>query len=196
MPVDASDVTAELAFGADALGISDSEFTELLDGLISRETERVTDAVDAAFEPETVEEVTQRPEHVDGHDLPLEHRPVRDLIDVSVDTGTEVAVSDVIVHDTHLELDPDADRSRWPTKRRSVTVEYEHGYTTVPEPINGAIIGLVRHALAEIEADGIESEAIENDSVTYEPKDAVVRRHLTRAKRFRAPSYYGSTGAI
>jgi len=74
-----------------------------------------------------------------------------------------------------------------------VEVEYTHGYAEAetPDPIRGALTGLVRHALQEVESDGVSSESIDGHSVTYEPDGDVVRRHLARADAFDAPSYYG-----
>ena len=60
----------------------------------------------------------------------------------------------------------------------------------------GAIIGLVRHAVQEVDAVGFESESIGSQSVTYELADDVVGRHLGRAKRFDEPDFYGGVGVI
>lgn len=207
-----SDVRDELAFGPEALGMADAEFKELLggdenddtdDGLIGRETERVTDEIDVVLGTETTTASLARPTHVDEYDLPLPERPIQSVESVSLDTervsGDDVDVeTDVIVEETHLELAPGADRRRWPTDRRSITVEWTHGYPEgdIPTPIRGAIIGLVRSTLQEMEADGIENESVDGDSVSYEPREDVVARHLGRAKEFDAPSYYGGAQVI
>ena len=198
-----SDVRDELAFGPEALGMTDTEFDALLDQLIGRETERVTDEIDVVLGAETTTESLARPTHVDEFDLPLPARPIQSVESVSIDTervsGDDVdAETDVIVEETHLELDPSADRRRWPTERRSITVEWTHGYPEgdIPTPIRGAIIGLVRLTLQEMEADGVESESVDGDSVSYEPREDVVSRHLARAKDFDAPSYYGGAQVI
>lgn len=203
MPVDVSHVRDELSFDERSLGLSDSEFNELIGRLIKREVERVEDVVNVSLESKTVTETLERPSGVQTFDLPLPKRPVTDVSSVDVDTdrvgGPGVGVEDVIVHETHLELKPDTDRSRWPTERRSVTVEWTHGYgesVDVPGPIQAAIIGLVRSGLQEIEADGIESESISNQSVTYELRDDVIRRHLQRAQRFDEPTYYGGAMVV
>ncbi len=197
-----SDVRDELAFGPEALGMSESGFDELLERLIDRETERVVDEIDVVLGEETVETALARPSHVEKFDLPLPKKPIQSLESVGIDadrvTGDDVSIDDVIVHDTHLELDPTAKRRRWPTERRSITVEWTHGYPAgdIPGPIRGAIVGLVRLALQEIEADGVENESIGDNSVSYELGEAVVARHLARAKQFDAPSYYGGAQVI
>ena len=198
-----SDVRDELAFGPEALGMADGEFNELLEQLIDRETERVTDEIDVALGTETATATLARPTHVDEYDLPLPERPIQSVESVSIDTervsGDDVELeTGVIVEETHLELAPEADRRRWPTKRRSITVEWTHGYSEgeIPGPIRGAIVGLVRHALQEIESDGIENESIGDNSVSYELGDDVVARHIRRAKQFDAPSYYGGAQVI
>lgn len=198
----AGDVRDELGFDERAVGLSESEFDALLSTLIERESVRVADAISVTLGVETTTEVTARPHSVPGHDLPLSNRPVQSVTSVSLDTdrvsGPTIAADDYEVHDTHLELLPGADRDQWPTTRRAVTVEYDHGYAEgdVPEPIAGAILGLVRAAVQEIEADGIESESIEGDSVSYEPRDQVVRRHISRAQQFDEPEYYDGTQVI
>ena len=202
MPVDVPDVRDELAFDEDALGLDSTAFDDLIEGLIARETERVEDALHVSLGTETVEKDLERPTDVERYVLPLPHTPIQDLVSVSIDTDRatkpDVELSDVIVEETHLELDPDADRSSWPTTRRTITVEWEHGYpdADVPEPVRGAIIGLVRHALQAMEADGIESESIDGHSVSYEPGEAVIRRHLQQARSFEAPTYRGSAWVV
>lgn len=201
--VTTAEVKDELAFGSDAVGLSDADFDSLIDSLISRETARVEDEIDVSLGTETTTEDLERPDHVNEYDLPLPSRPVQSVASVDIDTdraGGEAVASDdyTVVDDAHLELLPAADRDGWPTERRSITVEWTHGYAEgdEPNPVNGAIIGLVRHALKEIESDGIESESIGGDSVTYELGDAVIARHLMRAKRFNEPDYYGGANLV
>ena len=200
--IDPTDVTDELAFGAEALGLSETGFDSLVQRLIDRETPRVEDAIDVSLGTETVTETVSRPESVDEHDLPLPSRPVQSVASVTVDTdrigGDSVATADYEVHETHLELLPTAEREAWPTERRAVEVEYTHGYPEpeTPEPIRGALIGLVRQALQEVESDGVESESIDGHSVTYELADTIVSRHLYRAKRFNEPDYYGGAQVV
>ncbi len=198
-----SDVRDELAFGPEALGLDETAFDSLLERLIERETERVTDDIDVVLGEKTTTETLARPSHVDQFDLPLPERPIRSVESVEIDTervsgGGVTLDTDVIVHETHLELDPSADRRRWPTDRRSITVEWTHGYAEgdIPKPIRGAIVGLVRHALQEIESDGVESESVGDNSVTYELGEDVVNRHLWRANQFDAPSYYSGAMVI
>lgn len=197
-----SDVRDELAVGPNALGLTDTEFETLLQTLIDRETERVADAIDVALGTETTTESLSRPAHVDEFDLPLPDRPVQSVADVTIDTdrvgGAGVASADYAVNEACLELLPSADRDAWPTERRSVTVEWTHGYADGSEPdvVAGAIIGLVRQALQEVDADGISQESIADQSVSYEVADAVVSRHLGRAHRFDEPDYYGGANII
>ena len=192
-----TDVKDELSFGAAALGITDAEFDTLLEDLIGRETERVVDEIDVALGTETTAKTLSRPASVDGWDLPLPKRPVQSVESVEIN-GYELATGEYFVAPTHLELLPAATSVRWPTDRRSITVEWTHGYpeADIPEPVTGAIIALARSTLQEMEADGLESESVDGDSVSYEPRDDVVARHLGRAKSFDAPSYYGGTQVI
>ena len=202
MPVTPADVRGEVAFSADAVGLDDTEFDALIADLIDRETERVEDELDVEFGVTKTTEVTSRPASVAEHLLPLSERPVQSVQSVTIDTdrvaGDGVTKEDLIVHESHLELLPAADRARWPTDRRSITVEYEAGVPDgdVEDVIGGAIIGLVRHALQEIESDGINSESVDGHSVNYEIQSDVVARHLSRAKRFDEPDFYGGTQVI
>jgi len=202
MGITIADLKAELAVGADAVGLSETNFDSFLEALINRETERVEDAIDVSLGTETVTETVSRSGSAAGHSLPLSHRPVQSVVDVTVDTdrvgGPTVVAADYVVEATHLELLPSADRVVWPTERRAVEVEYTHGYpeANTPEPIRGAIIGLVRHAVQEIESDGVDSESIDGQSATYELGDDVVRRHLLRAKQFDAPEFYDGSQVI
>ena len=200
--IDVTDVRDEVAFSEEALSLSESAFDAVVTRLIGRETERVEDAIDVSLGTETATETLSRPASVVEHALPLPKRPVQSVESVSIDTdrvgGAEVTADDYVAHETHLELLPSAERSWWPTDRRAIEVEWTHGYTEsdVPDPIRGAIIGLVRQSLQEADADGIESESIDGQSVTYELADDVVSRHLARAKRFDEPDFYGGTQVI
>ena len=199
MVVTPEDVKAELAFDETALGIDSAAFDSLIGDLIDRETERVVDEIDVELDETTTTATIARGETVPVYQLPLPNRPVLSVESIELAdriSGPSVGVDDVIVESTHLELKPGADRREWPTKRRSITVEWTHGYPAdeTPEPIRGAITGLVRHALQEIESDGIESESIDGDSVSYELAENVVNRHLWRAKEFDEPSF--NSGAM
>ena len=202
MTVTPADVREELAFSDDALPDAIDDVDGFLEGLIDRETLRVEDEIDVVLGTETTTEQASRPESVDGVFLPLSNRPIQSVTSVDIDTdrasGPAVTADDFIVEETHLELEPETDRNRWPTDRRSITVEYEHGYPErdIPEPIDAAIIGLVRHAITEIEGDGVDTESIAGQSVNYEIGEAVVARHLYRAKQFDEPSFYGGTQVI
>ena len=195
------EIRDELSFDERALGMEAAAFDDLLDRLLDREQSRVEDAIDVAIGTETVTETLSRPSSVAREDLPLPDRPIQSVASIEIADhvgGADVSVDDVFVEGAYLELKPEADRNSWPTRRRSITVEYTHGYadTDVPDPVRGAIIGLVRHALQEIESDGVENESIDGQSVTYELGDEVVSRHLHRAKRFNQPSYYGGSQTV
>lgn len=201
MVVTLEEVKDELAFDEIALGIDSAAFDELIGGLIERETARVVDEINVELEETTSMATIARGETIPVYQLPLPDRPIQSVESVELAdriSGPSVNVDDVIVESTHLELKPEADRREWPTKRRSITVEWTHGYppNETPEPIRGAIIGLVRHALQEIESDGVESESIGGDSVSYELGEAVVNRHLWRAKEFDEPSFEGGAMVI
>lgn len=172
--------------------LSASGFDSLLDRLIERETQRVESVVDTQFGVASTTEETSRPAGVDEAFLPLSTRPVQAVTSITVD-GDAVSLSDVYAESTHLELRADADRSGWPTRRRAVTVTYDAGIpeADVPAPIEGAVIGLVRQAVVDIEAAGVTQESITGDNVSYELPDQVVARHLARASAYEPPSFYG-----
>ena len=202
MTVTVGDVKDEIAVTAESVGLSDTQFDGVLSALIERETERVADELDVRLGVETTTEVTERPVSVREFALPLSDRPIQSVTSVGIDTdrvaGDGVTLDDVIVGSAGMELKPDADRTRWPTDRRSITVEYDHGVpdNDRPEVIDGAIVGLVRHAVAEIEADGINSESIDGHNVDYELGDDVIARHLSRALRFDEPDFFGGTQVV
>lgn len=197
-----STVRSEIAVGPDALGLSEGDFDALLDRLIQRERERVADAIEVSLGTTTTTETLSRPGHVGSVHLPLPDRPVQSVDSVDIDTGRvsgpAVSPEAYIVTDTHLELLPGADRARWPTARRSIEVTWTHGYpeSTIPSPVVAGIIGLVRHALTEVEGDGIESESIDGQSVDYELGEQVVARHINRAQQFDQPAFYGGANVI
>jgi hypothetical protein len=197
-----SRVRSEVAVGPGALGLSESEFDVLLDRLIQRERERVADAVEVSLGTVTTTETLSRPEHVAPALLPLPDRPVQSVSSVTLDServgGPDVIADQYVVTDTHIELRPGADRQRWPTARRSIEVTWTHGYpeSEMPQPVAGAIIGLVRQALVEIDGEGITSESIDGQSVDYELPEQVVARHLSRAASFDEPTFYGGSNII
>lgn len=199
MTVDASTVRRELSVQPMALGLSDTEFDTLLSDLITRETERIETVLGVSLSEDEISVTTERPRHVSERHLPLAWTPIRSVSSISIDTsrayGDDVTAADVIVTDTHLELNADAPRVSWPSTEGSITVTYTHGYpeADLPGVVEGAIIGLVRQAVQEIEADGINTESVTGDSVTYQLPETVVNRHLSRADEYIAPAY-GSGG--
>lgn len=202
MTVSVNDVRDELAMTSAALGLTASEFDELLQRLITRETERLETTLGVSFTEATASILTSRPSHVTGRHLPLPSTPVQSVSSITIDTdrayGSDVAATDVIVEDTHLELRADAPRDVWPTTTRSIDVTWTHGYPEgdVPAAVDGAVIGLVRQAIQEIEADGVTSESIAGDSTTYELPETVVNRHIARAADYVAPTYGGGIQVI
>lgn len=200
MPLEPANVTSELPFEAGAFGMTDEQFQSELEEYISTAAERVETWLGVSLTTETVTQRLSRPSHVDGHDLPLPEVPVQDVISVSIDTdrvyGRDVGEDDYWVEETHLELRPGADRTSWPTDRRSVTVEWEHGYAEVPDSAKKAIIRLVRARLRAITADGVSSDTIMGDSISYEPEEAVVLRARQDVAGFEAPSYYGGAESV
>lgn len=196
------DVQDELSVSPDALGLSDSAFDALVDRLIQRERERVADAIEVDLGTTTTTETLSRPAHVDGPYLPLPERPVQSVESVALDTDRvgrpSVDTAEYAVEDSHLELLPFADRGEWPTVRRSVTVTWTHGYpeSDTPTPVVGAIIGLVRQTILEIESDGISNESIDGQSADYRPPDEVVAQHIDRANQFDEPTFYGGSNIV
>lgn len=195
MTVTVDELRDELAVTPDALGLTEADYTALLDRLITRETERLEAALGVSFTQVTTSTSTARPAHIDDRVLPLPATPVRDVTAIEIDTdrayGENVAPSDVDVAETHLRLRRDAPRDAWPTAARSVSVTWAHGYaeTETPPVVDGAVIGLVRQAVQEIEADGIDQEAIAGDNMSYQLPEKVVKRHVSRAREYAAPTY-------
>ena len=197
MTVTTDDVRDELPVDEGAFPHLDTTgFDELLETLIERETERVESQTDSAVGTETTTVRISRPEHVDGHLLPLDARPVQSVASVTVDDDT-VDSSDYLVEETHLELLPDASLLSWPTRRRSVTVEYTYGFPAdgTPAPVDGAIIGLVRQAVVDVESGGVTQESIAGDNVSYAVPDDVVARHVRRARE-HVPEFRGGAQVI
>lgn len=200
MTVTPAEVQDELAVSSNALGLTDTEFNTLLGRLITRETERIETTLGVSLSETEVTVTTERPRHVSDRHLPLANTPIRAVSSISIDTsrayGDDITAADVIVEDTHLGLYADAPRDSWPTATGSVTVTYTHGYpeADLPAVVDGAVIGLVRQAIQEIEADGIDSESVTGDSVSYQVPETVVNRHLARVEDRLAPAY--GTGGI
>jgi len=200
MPLQPEEVTSELPFDADAFGMTEADFNSELESYIATAAERVEDWLGVSLEPETATETLSRPSHVDDHDLPLPDRPVQQVASVTIDTdrvsGDDVDADDYWVEETHLELKPDASRDSWPTDRRSITVEWTHGLEELPEGVKKAIIRLVRARLRAITADGISSDTIMGDSISYEPEEIVIRRARGDAAGYEAPSYYRGAASV
>jgi len=200
MTVKTADVKNELAFDADAVGLTPADFDSLISDGLDAATDRVEEWIDASLTTETATEDISRPEHVAVYDLPLPERPVQSVASVDVDTdrvgGATVSPEDYRVEATHIELEPAADREEFPTERRSVTVEYTHGYAVTPRPVEKAIIRLVRHRLQTVESDGISSESIGGDSVTYSPPRQLVEEIKEDLSEYKAPSYYGGASLV
>lgn len=193
-------ITPELPLDADALGLDSGEFETLVETAIEAAEDNVADMIDVALETETTTTTLARSHAADSHDLPLPDRPIQSVASVEIDTdrvgGESVAASDYEVHDTHLELLPTADRETWPTERRSITVEWTHGYDTVPPMVRKAVTRLVRARLRAIDEDGIESDSLLGDSISYEPEESVIARARGDALEADEPEYYGGAGVV
>jgi|AKVG01.1.fsa_nt_gi hypothetical protein len=199
--VSVDDVKSETSYTASGLGLDSVTFDNLIERLIKRETLRVQEEIDVSFGEKTETFLIERQESVGEYFLPLPERPVKSLDSISVDLerakrNKDIEVSDVIVKETHLELKPE--RGDFPTTRRSIEVKYTFGYSSsdVPEVVEGAVVGLVRQAIKEIESDGVLEESIEGQSVDYEMPEKVIERHLGRARQFDEPNFYGGTQVI
>lgn len=197
MPLEPSDVESELPFDADAFGWTDEKFQNEIAEYTEAAADQVETWLGVPLSVQETKERLSRPSHVDGHDLPLPEMPVQDVVSVSIDTdrvyGGDVDEDDYWVEETHLELKPEADRDTWPTDRRSITVEWEYGFDEVPKRARKAIIRLVRMRLRSITADGVESETILEDNVSYESEEVVVARARQDVAGLETPSYYGGT---
>lgn len=138
---------------------------------------------------ETVE--TERPGHVPDRDLPLEATPIESVTSVTVE-GETLAIADVIIHDTHLELDASADRDAWPTDRRSVEVTFTYGYQDPPQAVVDAVVRLARARLDRVQSDGLESESPgDGSSVNYRAPAELQRDVRATIQDVTAPSYGG-----
>lgn len=200
MALEPEQVTSELPFDGKAFDMSEEEFQKELQTYIDTATEKVETWLGVSLSRETTTRDLSRPSHVDGNDLPLPEVPAQDVVSVSIDTdrvvGRGVDEDDYWVEETHLELKPGADRWSWPTDRRSITVEWEYGYNEVPESAKQAIIRLVRARFRAITADGISSDTIMGDSISYEPEETVILRARQDVAGFEAPSYYGGAESV
>ena len=193
-------VRQELPFGADALDLDETEFEALLVERIGDAVDRIEEWVGTSLTVETVERSLSRPEAADPYDLPLPQTPVQSVESVDIDSwvadGPSVDADDYVAHDTHIELEPDADRNEWPTERRSVTVVWDYGYDELPGPIKKAVVRLVRLRLWQREADALESESVFGESTSFSDPaqvEADIRRDVAQVE---APSYYDGVMVI
>ena len=193
-------IAPELPLDADALGLSSDEFDQLVQTALDAAEDNVADMIDVALETETAAQTLSRSHAAEPHDLPLPERPIQSVASVEIDTdrvgGETVSSDDYEVNDTHLELLPTAERETWPTERRSITVEWTHGYATVPPMVRKAVTRLVRARLRAIDEDGIESDSLLGDSISYEPEEAVIARARGDALEADEPDYYGGAGVV
>jgi hypothetical protein len=193
-------IEPELPLDADALGLSSDEFDTLLGTALDAAEDNVADMIDVALETETTTEALSRSHAAEPHDLPLPDRPIQSVASVDIDTdrvgGEPVSADDYEVHETHLELLPTADRETWPTERRAITVEWTHGYAEVPPMVRKAVTRLVRARLRAIDEDGIESDSLLGDSISYEPEESVIARARGDALEADEPEYYGGAGIV
>jgi len=196
-----SDVKREINFDHAAFGLSEMKFDAIIDEALGEAVTQVEEWLHGSLSTTTAEVEIHRPEGVPEYDLPLPERPVQSVDSVSIDTwrvpGDDVTDEDYIVHDTHLELTPDASRDKWPTDRRSITVSYTHGFDEVPNPVRSAIIRIVRHRLQRIDSDGVADEEIPGaGSVTYTEDVKMYRSIRGELMDYEAPTYYDGVMAL
>lgn len=183
----------EVPYDAASVGLSDSEYTAVLETARDAAVERVTEWVGGALSTTTTTETLARPSHVPPTHLPVSNAPLRDVSTVSIDTwrvdGVDVEPAETVVEPTHIELTPDADRDAWPTKRRSIEVTYTHGLESVPEPVRAAIIRLVRRRVHNQYADGVSSESIDG-STSYQPDQQFLADIRRDVRQFEVETYF------
>lgn len=188
------DVQRELMAGPEEFELTTSEFDLVTDRAIDGAEDRIEEWLDTSLSVQTTTQELSRPESVDPVDLPLPERPVQSVSSVDIDTwvaSDDVSSDDWVAHDTHLELVHDASRDAWPTDRRSITVTWDYGLRSVPEPVRKAIVRLVRRRLHDQFGDGYDSESVGGDSTTYTSDSEFYASVRADVVPFEAPSYYG-----
>lgn len=185
----------EIPFSAADLGLSDTEFTDVVQRVLERESRRVERFAGAPFEERAASAT------LDGtgtDELPLENRPVRSVVSLEVrdaDGSTvTIATANVWVYDTHLLLGDDAEIDLFPELPQNVDVEYTYGYSSasvddVDEVVREGVLRLARKTLAMIEEDGITQESEGDWQMTYEPPRKLRRDVYNELQQFRPPEY-------
>lgn len=187
----------ELPFGAADIGVDSTEWADLLQTVIARESARIDGWADTSFAATTASASLARPAHVPTQDLPLPKRPVQSVQSVTADGTTLTEESDYTIAATHLVLSDDAAIDAWPTAYRSVTVEWTYGHDGVPGPVEDALVRLCRNAIERIQTDGLESEATgDGASYTYRLPAAVKADVHGDVTDHAVPSYHGGVMVI
>ncbi|WP_323192414.1 hypothetical protein [Halostella sp. PRR32] len=187
------DLEHELPFDEHDFPLQDSaQWDSAVERALAAASEQVEEWGDTRYETTDATTTLSRPAHAAEYDLPLPKRPIQSV--ASVDAGGETLTEgdDYVVHETHLELLPDAAVSEWPTDRRSITVSWTWGYDGAPEPVREAVIRLARNALDQIETDGIGSD----NEFSYRPPSELKRECAAMVKQHDAPSYGSGVGVI
>lgn len=194
--VSTSELEEHIPFTAESLGIGADEWDAELSKALGAAADDVEDWTDTRFELTDASATLSRPCGVTEYELPLPKRPIESVTSVEIDDET-LAESEYVIHETHLELEPEADTKRWPTTRRSVSVEWNYGYGTVPGRVRDVIIRLARAALDRIKTDGLESEALgDGTSYSYRAPSEIRREAQAQVSEYKAPSYYGGAQVI
>lgn len=192
--VTASDLQNELPFDDADLPMQDAT---QFDSALNRALESASDAVEqwgeTVYQTTTATESLDRPAHVPESDLPMPRRPVQSVQSVDVDGTALTEGDDYVVESTHLSLvaDPASGVDEWPTDQQSVTVEWTHGFSELPGPVEEAIIRLARSSLDQIETDGYSAD---EDGWQIRPPAAIKSECAAMVDDYSAPSYY--TGAM
>ena len=190
----------ELPFDGEALGVNEAEFEDTLEDHLERAQDRVEEWIQTPLTVETATAAVSRPNGAEPHDLPLHETPVQSVESLSINEwradGPAVDMDDVIVHDTHLELKPEAERDEWPTDRRSVEVSWEYGFDEVPADLRTAVIRLVRLRLRQVDADGFDSESVFGDSVSFADNAETMADIHRDTLQYEPESYFGGAMVV
>lgn len=180
----------------DADGLTEYERT--LEEYLDEESARIEgdEYADTAFVETMTTSTVFEAEAAHGKDLELPNKPIVDVSAIDVlDSDETVAVDEVRVRETHLELLDTADVYSWP--RGAIEVTYTYGYDAVPGPVLEALVRLVRSRLEARTTDGVESESLANgQSFTYRPAESIRSAVQATVSQYRPDSYGSSGGAM
>lgn len=191
------EVEDELPFDRRAFGLTANQWSNVLERHLSAASDDVEKWTGTVFTAEQVERNLSRSEGVDPYDLPLPETPIESVKSITVNGTSLSKKDDVIVHDTHLELQPDAPVAEWPTESRSINVTWTYGYDEVPAAVERAIIRLVRTSIDQIKVDGLVNESLPGgSSYSYRPPSDTRAEVKSNLDGYTAPTYSGGTMVI